>query len=590
MLDGWWERARAHGFTPDDLSSITQQSPDRSQPADTTVFGVLTGSDGVCATTSVFGRNELLHGLAHLGIPDANGEVQPLAMAASDLQALADRFLASPHVRQLTEPEGRDDGQFTTVAALAVQEGIVARYIEGLCSRHGEVDPEVVAGAIARHPKLSAEQRCLVRSFCLSGDQLQCAIGRAGAGKTTTMAAAVDAWQQAGFKVLGAAVKGEAARTLASAAGITCETVAWHLAHTDPTSSPLDARTVLIVDEASTISDTDLDRLGWLTEQTGATLRLIGDPAQHGAVAAGGMFRVLCEHDAGTTPELTESHRLQHPADRLAVDALREGRIAEALDALQGAGHLHIARDDLDIYTAMLSHWWNAHQAGDHHPMVDRRNTTRHQLNRLAHRLLQANGEVGAAELKATGGRAFSVGDRITARTPARHLHPDDDPASYVRNGATGTVTALHERHDRTAEAITVDFDDLGTIKLPRSFFDEHQGPDGRRIVGIDLAYSLTSYAVQGATFDTSTSRIDEGANRPEAYVDTTRGRHANHLYLTRATDPLDGEHLPKAPPLPLTASITDRLARSGPQPTAWELLQERPHGAPEAPSLEPER
>ena len=35
-------------------------------------------------------------------------------------------------------------------------------------------------------------------------------------------------------RVVGAAVKGEAARTLVAATGIECETVAWYLAHTDP--------------------------------------------------------------------------------------------------------------------------------------------------------------------------------------------------------------------------------------------------------------------------------------------------------------------------------------------------------------------
>ena len=79
----------------------------------------------------------------------------------------------------------------------------------------------------------------------------------------------VKAWTRAGYKVLGAAVKGEAARTLGSVTGIPTETLAWHLAHEDPATSPLDARTVLIVDEASTVSDADLDRLLWHAHATG---------------------------------------------------------------------------------------------------------------------------------------------------------------------------------------------------------------------------------------------------------------------------------------------------------------------------------
>src|SRR3546814_13045790 len=52
---------------------------------------------------------------------------------------------------------------------------------------------------------------------------------------------------------------------------------------------PMDDRTVLVVDEASTLADRDLAALLTMVERTGATVRLIGDADQHGAVAAGGL-------------------------------------------------------------------------------------------------------------------------------------------------------------------------------------------------------------------------------------------------------------------------------------------------------------
>ncbi|MGQ0744934.1 MAG: hypothetical protein ACT4OS_11480 [Acidimicrobiales bacterium] len=82
----------------------------------------------------------------------------------------------------------------------------------------------------------------------------------------------------------------------------------------------------------------------------------------------------------------------------------------------------------------------------------------------------------------------------------------------------------------------------------------------------------MTSYAVQGSTFIESTSRIDENASRSETYVDITRGRSANHLYLTRSLDPLDGERLPKAPPPPIEVSVSTRLAGSGPERAAIDI------------------
>lgn len=204
------------------------------------------------------------------------------------------------------------------------------------------------------------------------------------------------------------------------------------------------------------------------------------------------------------------------------------------------------------MYRHVLGRWWDAHRQGLEHPMVDRRNSTRRQLNRLAHRLRQVSGEIGGEEIVASGDRRFSVGDRVTARAPNRNLHPDGDRKAYVRNGALGTVVALHEDpNDRKRDRVVVAFDGIGTVEVPRSFFDHHRTAGGRTEVGIDHAYALTSYAVQGSTRDVSTSRVDATTTRAETYVDITRGRHANHLYLTAAADPLDGEALPRLPAAP---------------------------------------
>jgi conjugative relaxase-like TrwC/TraI family protein len=570
LVESWWDRARGHGLTPERLRSCT----DRSAPArpinENAVFTQLaSATEGVCAGHSLFTRSDVLIALADL---DHYG--QPLPLSASDAERLADGFLDSDHVLQLDTSGlrgalGRSE-LFTTREILDVQRRIATWFDDGLQTGSAQVSSERVRHALGSYPNLIDEQRALVLTFCASGHRLQCAIGRAGAGKTTTMRAAAEAWTAAGYSVLGAAVKGEAARHLAAGAGIPTETVAWYLARAD--SPPLDERTVLIIDEASTLADRDLDRLLHMAERSGATVRLIGDPDQHGAVAAGGMFRYLCATHPEATPELATAHRVLGHADREAARLLRDGQPHEALAVLSDAGHLHIADNDVDLYVGMLHNWWEAHRNGEIHPMVDRRHHTRRVLNRLARQLIRANGELGPTELEASGGRRFATGDRVVARMVARDLHVDGDPAAYVRNGATGTVVAVHDVASSESDGLDVDFEGIGTIRLPRYFVDEHAGPGGRMDVGVDHAYAVTSYAVQGATFERSTSRIDVGATRSETYVDITRGRHANHLFLTRAPDPLDGEHLPKAPDTDLPVAVSDRLRRSGPERVALEL------------------
>lgn len=78
------------------------------------------------------------------------------------------------------------------------------------------------------------------------------------------------------------------------------------------------------------------------------------------------------------------------------------------------------------------------------------------------------------------------------------------------------------------------------TLTCSRGTFDREQG-------GIDLAYAMTSYGVQGSTMDVSTSVVTASTGRSEIYVDMTRGRHQNQLFGTRpvvaASD--DDRHLP---------------------------------------------
>ena len=578
LVASWRGRAAQHGLTVEKLQAVYQgkrlqpENQQENQP-DTqpeVVFSLLAAPDGICAGGSVFSRSEALTALVNVGVPDGNGEPQPLLIGSEEMLRLTDDFLASPHVVQLTVG---DEPLFTTGEMLDVQDRITLRFDKGMHQGAHMVNNDHMEAALAEHAHLTAEQRQLVTGWCQSGHRFQAAIGRAGTGKTTTVAACAEAWTNAGYRVVGAAVKGEAARTLAAATGIECETVAWYLAHTDPEQYPLDSRTVLVVDEASTLHDRALDTLMTMAADTGASVRLIGDPAQHGAIAAGGMFRVLCEHHDRDTPELTTTHRLQDPRDRAAAEALRQGNIDEAFDQLAAAGHLHVVGDDLTMYREILGRWWDAHQAGDDHPMVDRRNATRRQLNRLAHLLRHVNGELTGDLVPATGDRTFAVGDRITARAPNRDLHVDGDRHAYVRNGALGTITATRCDPDQPdQDTLTVEFDDIGTIDLSRSFFDLHRTSSGRAEVGIDHAYALTSYAVQGSTRSVSTSRVDATATRAETYVDITRGRDANHLYLTAATDPLDGEALPRVPPAPADVAVAERLHRSTGELTAWEL------------------
>ena len=147
-----------------------------------------------------------------------------------------------------------------------------------------------------RH-ELGPDQAAAIRSITQSGHQFQAVEGLAGAGKTTAMSAAVDAWQAAGYQVVAAAPFGAAARKLENEIGIPTRTVAGlleYMKHNGP-EQMLDARTVVLVDEASTLSTRQTGDLYHAVHQDRGHLRTVGDPLQHSSVEAGGLWQAVVQ-------------------------------------------------------------------------------------------------------------------------------------------------------------------------------------------------------------------------------------------------------------------------------------------------------
>jgi hypothetical protein len=53
--------------------------------------------------------------------------------------------------------------------------------------------------------------------------------------------------------------------------------------------------------------------------------------------------------------------------------------------------------------------------------------------------------------------------------------HPPGQPDAYVRNGALGAIVALNPGAHPSDDTITVAFDGIGTIDLPRNYWAFHQ-------------------------------------------------------------------------------------------------------------------
>lgn len=580
----WLTRADRVGFDVDDCFDRVTRSVVLDQVDDDTrsgLFSQLVDPDsGLCAESNTFSRSDVFKAIADWSLPgtDDDPACRKVIVPPAEIERLTAEFCATTLVAEIDRAGGgvirrRDgsvvaDGQnepaFTTIELLDVQQDLLDVIDAGINTNAGTVTAEHLDAALASDPRLSGEQRSLVTGWLTSGDRVQTAVGRAGTGKTTTMKAATVGWQSAGYRVIGAAIKGEAAQQLATDAGIESETVAMLLARHTAGIRVFDARTVVIVDEASTIGDRDLHTLVHAAIDAGAVVRLIGDPAQHSSVPAGGSYTSIVERYPERTPELTEVRRLTNAGERDRAELLRSGSVGVALDQLVASGQLTLTDSDADTYAHIVERWATERAAGRAHPMVHGRNDQRRLLNTLAQQLRLSNGDIDPTVAVALAdGRRLCVGDEVIARHGNRRLFPDRNRDAWMRNGTLGTVTAVHTNPDKPA-GDRVDIHTAGgIITIPRADFDRAAG-------GVDLAYAVTSYAVQGSTREVSTSALTATTSRAELYVDITRGRNSNKVYATRnvtggaaAAEP----HLP-ALPVDVVDSVAGRMARDA-EPTA---------------------
>ena len=116
--------------------------------------------------------------------------------------------------------------------------------------------------------------------------------GAAGSGKTTTLRPLVDLYREQGYTAIGAATAWITANTLGADCGIEPFSIAKLLADARKGRLTLDAKTLLIVDEAGMLSSREIHNVLRLCEANGAKLILAGDTEQQQPIEAGPGLRL----------------------------------------------------------------------------------------------------------------------------------------------------------------------------------------------------------------------------------------------------------------------------------------------------------
>ena len=432
----------------------------------------------------------------------------------AELDRVVDHITASRELVPIIRIVGAREQSFTTAQVLATEQAI-ARVVEELASRPGPTVPDaVVAAAIEAkegliHHRLTPDQRAAVEVLCGSDRAVTVVAGVAGSGKTTALDVAASALEGSGYQVLGTSTGGQAARTLGTEAGIEARTLASLLWRLECGQITIDHRTVVILDEAGMANDVDLARLTLAIERTSANLVLVGDDRQLSAVGPGGALQALLDRLPEVVVTLEDNVRQRDAAERAALAELRDGSVPAAVTWYARANRIHFAPTRVETLARMTAAWAKDQAAGHDAILLAWRRADVADLNRLARDSWARLGRLHGPEVVVTGGRCYSIGDRIVALAP--------DHAAGVVTSEQMIVAAVD------AECIVADTSTGRAVTLTGSSIDaEH----------LDHAYALTVHRAQGATYDRA-HVLAAGGGRELAYVALSRARDHSAVHLT---------------------------------------------------------
>ncbi len=464
------------------------------------------------------------------------------------IERVTGRLLASPNVIPVGEA-------FTSRELLDTETALIDTL--GTPAQIPGPNSEQGRSALEHQPTLGHDQSAAVEAIAGSRAAVSVLIGPAGTGKTFTLNTVRQIFDEAGWRVMGAAPSARAAAELGSGAGIESSTMHSLLARLDKGTERFSPIDLLVVDEAGMADTRTLQRLVSAATDAGARVVLVGDHRQLPEVGAGGGFAYATQH-AQTIAELSINRRQQQPWEQAALTELRDGNVLDAVDAYVANRRVIVTPDSNSLIDRAVDTWNQARAQGLDAVLVSGTNEMVDRLNhKVLNQLTQRGGPLHNADTGSFAGTSWRVGQRAVIR---RNYTDPFDRSVSVRNSQTGTVTAVDD------QTLTIQLDEAtAPVMLGQRYLDV----GGR----LSHGYASTIHRTQGGTWDVAISVGLDGLYREGAYTALSRGRHANIICLThpeaqqleqeRTQDPPrhdTGLRLPTEEPGTVSDELTNRV------------------------------
>lgn len=420
----------------------------------------------------------------------------------------------------------RETELFTSSVILAAEDRIVAAARTSVIPAVSVPTYKRVENAYQEAHKdrpLDAGQRALAQAFATGEKLVVAGIGPAGAGKTTAMKVAADAVRAAGGRVVGLGPSARAASELAS--GIEASAYVLHewlgaresarQGHRLRPEFELGPGDVVIIDEAGMAGTKRIAAVVAEAQDAGAVVRLIGDPAQLAAVESGGALRLL--HNTVPVVELETVHRFRSKGEAAASLMLRNGEPDKAWTWYVDNGRV-VAGTREQMQQQIFADWQRDTDAGKSSMMMADDRATVSELNALAQAYRMGSGGLDATQVAGLhDGLQAHRGDLIVTRTNDRK-NTVRGGRDFVKNGDQWAVEQVTDHGD----LIVRHTDHGGRTVLSADYVERY----------VELGYASTGHRGQGATVATGSGLVTRRTSREGAYVQLTRGREENRLYV----------------------------------------------------------
>jgi hypothetical protein len=507
---------------------------------------------------STWTRHELLKRLA-LVMPAQSRQMTPAA-AQTLLLGLADEALSGDieEVVSLDAPEWPPlpdtlrralDGRsvytrpgtthYATAAQIAVEEQLVAqaqaqdapRLPPELAAQRLGADAALLEAQLregARDARehitqrgLRLDQAAAVYHVLTSSRTAEVIVGPAGTGKTRALAAASQAWAQAGGqrRVFGTATSQNATNELRKAGVQVAANTIRLLA--DIEHGRIGSGSLIVVDEGSMVSMQHLAALIGHAARNGYKVVLAGDQEQLAAVEGGGAMMLLASRLGYA--QLAEPVRFTAAWERDASLRLRQGD-ASALDDHDQQGRIHGAPPEEAMDHAVKAYVASYLAGRDVILAAADWARCRELSARIRDDLIHLGLVDATRTVQIAEGAKAGPGDLIICRQND-HAIEAGEPGRALANGDILRI-----------EAIT------GNGIMVRRMRDPDPGTGRRRFTGqafpypgyrtCDLAYAITGHAAQGGTVHTGIALVTGSEERQWLYPAMTRGTDHNVAFV----------------------------------------------------------